>query len=187
MNGLLPVAVLKWEKNLLVLLDDLNSTGRGGQFGGRGGRGGCVNGNCGSPGRGGNGDSELKFENCVDITDFTRFFHDNKWQKLLYKSRGKIHTCPERAKAIEERKNKRRKTSAASTSSISGAQIAQIITDVHNAMTTGGERSSQTTPINSSRIVSAANRSNKSGSNRQSPIPGEDMSQVTFDEYGNRR
>ena len=100
--------------------------------------------------------------------------------------RDKIHACPERAKAIEECKNKRRKTSAVSTSSISGAQIAQIITGVHNAITTGGEGSNASTPMNGSRVVAAAGRSS-GGSQRQSPMPGEDMSQVTFDEYGNRR
>ena len=172
----------------------INATGCSGRFGGRGGRrrgrGGSGyggHGNCGQGGNGGNGDGEIKFENGVDITDFTRFFHDGKWQKLSYETRNKIHACPERAKAIKERKNKRRKISAASTSSISGAQIAQIITGVHNAMKTGGESSGQTTPVNGSRTVSAAGRSINNGSNRHSPMPGEDMSQVTFDEYGNRR
>ena len=54
-------------------------------------------------------------------------------------------------------------------------------------MMTGGEDSDQMTPVNGSRIVSAAGRSNNSGNNRQFPMSGEDMSQVTFDEYGNRR
>ena len=170
----------------------INATGRGGRFGGRGGRGrgrggrGRGGGGRGGRGRGGNGDGERKFENGVDITDFTRFFHDDEWNKLSYETRDKIHACPERAKAIEERKNKRRKTNAASTSSISGASIAQIITGVHNAMTGGGEGSAALTPTNGSRVVSAAGR-NSGGSQRQSPLPGEDMSQVTFDEYGNRR
>ena len=40
-----------------------------------------------------------------------------------------------------------------STSSISGAQIAHIITGVHNAMTKGGEGLNTTTLVKSSRMV----------------------------------
>ena len=112
---------------------DSHRGGRGFQRGGRGyhsrGRG---RGRSGRGGRGGRGQHGKKFNNGVDISDPTRFFSDEEWDKLDNDTRREIVQNPERRNAIESRK---RKAAAANLGSryISDGDTAAIINGVMNA------------------------------------------------------
>ena len=167
----------------------INSTGRSGRgrFGGRGrGRGyGRGRGRGRGGDRGGRGTSYYgpRMENGVDISDFTRYFDKEEWNKLSYETRDAIHADPDRNRAIEDRKKKRRKVNGvetkAETTNIPNHQIAQLITGVHNAIVNGGGSGGgqgHHQPLNGSRVAAAAAVTRNSR---------DDISQITFDENGN--
>ncbi len=153
----------------------IHASGRGG----RGGRGRGFGGrNSRGRGRGGRGyrsdyrsdngkrkyndKYDSTYENGVDISDKTRYYSDEEWNRLSFSTRDQIHNDPGRKRAIEERKRQRAKRGAS----------AATVSDYNSS--TNNNRSG---PPNGSRAVSVARTSGSVTSG----------SELTYDQYGNSK
>ncbi len=134
--------------------------------------------------------NKRQFDNGIDITDKTRYYHDYEWNKLSQQAKTEIFNHPKRAKAIEKRKREDRGVSAYDSTPNTGTsitiekdQLSQIVANAARAVISSAGTSESTSNrrnLNGSRAVSSVRSVSRSGNSDTTP------SDITYDQYGNR-